>query len=95
MVESSSVDIGYKFDEEKAVYKFINQILDGFEVDGVNYFADPARDPLGVVVLRFSGQLDLSEIDQLASSYGGSRMYLPGNWRNKYSDYECCVIETP
>lgn len=95
MVESTTVDIGYKFGDEKAVYRFVNQILDGFEVDGVNYFADSTKDPQGVVVLRFSGQLNLRDIDQLASTYGGSRMYLPGNWRTRYSDYECRVIETP
>lgn len=94
-MESATVDIGYKFGDEKGVYKFINQILDGYEVDGVNYFADSTKEPQGVVILRFSGQLNLRDIDQLASTYGGSRMYIPSNWRTRYSEYECCVIENP
>ncbi|MFP3909421.1 MAG: hypothetical protein ACOC5L_04695 [Halobacteriota archaeon] len=95
MVETSTVDIGYKFDEEKAVYRFVNEVLDSLEVDGINYFADPKKEPQGVVILRFSGQLNLRIIDKLASTYGGSRMYIPGNWQKKYADYECCVIEAP
>lgn len=95
MVETATVDIGYKFDREKAVYKFVNEVLDSFEIDGINYFADPKKEPRGVVILRFSGQLNLRDIDQLASTYEGSRMYIPGNWQSEYSDYECCVIETP
>lgn len=87
------MDTGYKFKTEKEAYKFLNLVYE-LNVEGVNFFIDDSKEPCGIVVIRFRGHANISELDGIASGLGGGRMYLPLNWRRHFNDYELACIES-
>lgn len=87
------MDTGYTFKTGKDAHLFLKEVYD-LDIEGVNYFIDDLREPAGIVILRFRGQADISGLDALASRFNGARMYLPGDWRSRFSGYELAAIES-
>jgi hypothetical protein len=87
------MDTGYKFKTGKETHLFLKEVYD-LDVDGINYFIEDPREPAGIVILRVRGKADISGLDKLASRFGGERMYLPGDWRSRFSSYELVAIES-
>jgi hypothetical protein len=87
------MDTGYSFKVSVKTHLFLQEVYD-MDIDGVNYFIDDQKEPCGIVILRFKGLADLSRLDEIASKLGGGRMYLPGDWRVRFIDYEFASIES-
>ena len=87
------MDTGYKFKTGKETHLFLKEVYD-LPVDGVNLFIDDSKEPAGIVILRFRGQADISGLDKLATNLDGERMYLPGDWRSRFSVYGLVAIES-
>lgn len=87
------MDTGYRFNSGKNAHRFLHEVYE-LDLDGVNFFIDDTRDPCGIVILRFRGQADITGLDRIASGLGGERMYLPGDWRMRFIDYEMTSIES-
>ncbi|MEM2924828.1 MAG: hypothetical protein QXJ68_03980 [Methanocellales archaeon] len=87
------LDTGYRFKSGRETYKFLLEIYDRIPAEGINFFIDESKEPPGIVIFRFEGSVNIGLIDEIASKFGGERMYLPSDWRSRYANYEFKSIE--
>lgn len=86
-------ETGYRFKSSRETCRFLLEIYEKVEVEGVSFFTDDSKSPQGVVILKFEGDVNLGALDDIARRFGGERMYLPGDWCIRYSDYEFKSVE--